>query len=112
MSLRWDFKRLGGTITCKQGEKEYTHNWYEGNALMIVLNEWKEGDSDMYSLNWFFADADHAKNCFGISKGHENIFDDCTFTALSINRKYCTQWKKICDLFSKVYPDCVITLNK
>ena len=39
MAIRWDFNHKGGTVTQEHGG---THNWYEGNGLMIVLNEWEE----------------------------------------------------------------------
>ena len=105
MALRWDFNHKGGTIKQERGG---IHNWYEGNGLMIALNEWKEGESELYSMYFFFADKDHAKNCLGLSKGHSNIFEDDPITEITISRSECYQWKVIIDLFTKAFPEITI----
>ena len=77
MALTWEWKNLSGTITEINYGKEHTFNFYEGNALMIVLNEYKdENGEDMYNLHWFFCDEAHAKNCLGLAKGHENMLEE------------------------------------
>ena len=49
MALTWEWKNLSGTITEINYGKEHTFNFYEGNALMIVLNEYKdENGEDVY----------------------------------------------------------------
>ena len=113
MALHWQFSEQAGTVTMKNGEQELSFNWYEGNALMIVLNEWEEKGERYWSMNWFFADEAHAKNCLGLSKGHENIFSDCNngITKLTIYRNHCRQWKKLVDLFTKAFPDIIITIR-
>lgn len=113
MALRWDFKAKSGTITTA---KDGTKNWYEGNALMIVLNEWKEEETDYYSLAWFFLDKDHAKNCFGLNpkEGYKsNMFteEDNPFTELVIYRKNCQRWKDLLSVVQKAFPDCRIILD-
>ena len=107
MALRWDFKEKAGTITEKNGD---VRNWYEGNALMIVLNEWEEKGSEFYSLYWSFFDKEHGKNCLGISKGHDNIFADQPIIELTINRRYCHYWKDIITMFTKAFPEIKIVL--
>lgn len=112
MALRWDFKAKAGTVTQINGEKEITLNWYEGNALMIVTNEWKEDNGEeMYSMAWFFIGDDHAKNCLGLSKGHENMFADSPITKLTIYRDHCRQWLNIVKYFTKAFPDIEITIK-
>lgn len=108
MALHWQWKEKAGTVCLSDGNR---FNWYEGNGLMIVLNEWTEKDETYWSMNWFFADKDHAKNCLGLSKGHENIFADNPFTEISIHRKYCRQWKTLCDLLTKAFPEISIVLT-
>ena len=47
MALTWEWKNLSGTITEINYGKEHTFNFYEGNALMIVLNEYKDENGDI-----------------------------------------------------------------
>ena len=112
MALCWNFKEKGGTITT---EKTGTKNWYEGNALMIVLNEWTEEGKDWHSLAWFFLDKEHAKNCLGLNpkQGYsENMFEaeDDSITELVIYRKNCRHWKDLMSVIMKVYPEAKIVL--
>lgn len=111
MSIRWDFNCPSGTVTMTDGQ---TFRWFTGNALMIVLNEWKENNEEYYSLNWFFADIDHAKNCLGISKGYENIFKSTGvgISEITISLEQCYEWKRFIPLLIKAFPDIVITLKK
>ena len=112
MALRWDFREKSGTVTMKNYGKPVTLNWYEGNAMMIVLNEWKEEDGEeRYSLSWFFCDEAHAKNCLGMSKGHENMFDESnTITKLTVYREHCRGWDKVVKLFAKAFPNIEIEI--
>ena len=113
MALQWDFREQSGTVTMSNYGKPVTLNWYEGNAMMIVLNEWKEDNGEeKYSLSWFFCDEYHAKNCLGLSKGHENMFDDSnTITKLTVYRDHCRGWDKVVKLFAKAFPDIEITIQ-
>lgn len=112
MAVQWQWKEPGGTVTIrKEDGSEITQNWYEGNCLMIVLNEWEEKGENYYSLAWFFADVPHAKNCLGIEKGKENIFDPDKIVMVTINRQFCHKWKELTDVLTKAYPEIVITLN-
>lgn len=109
MALRWDFNLKSGTVTEKIAGKEITFNWYEGNALMIVLDEFTDDKgTDRYNMRWFFIGDEHAKNCLGLSRGHENMFDAGAITSLTIYRDNCRQWKKIADYFTKAFPDITI----
>lgn len=85
MALNWNFATdYFGTLYIKEdyhnneGEKEYPHPIYSGNAFAIFTNEWEEEGTKMYSLYSFFTDEKHAKNCFGLTKEFKdsNIFGD------------------------------------
>lgn len=76
MALNWRWNEKIGTATIFNYDKEVEYNLYQGNAFLIMLYEYKEGDKDMYTLHNFFVDKEHAKNCFGLSKDYtENIFN-------------------------------------
>lgn len=112
MALRWDFKYKGGTVTQEHGG---THNWYEGNGLMIVLNEWEENGKEYYSMYWFFVDKDHMKNSLGMNKKQgytDNIFADDPITEIVISRENCYRWKDLVTILPKAFPDIKITLTK
>lgn len=112
MALVWDWKKLSGTITENNYGKDVTFNFYEGNAMMIVLNEYKdENGTDMYNLHWFFCDEAHAKNCLGLAKGKDNMFEPGQVKRLVIYRENCRQWEKIVWLFAKAFPDVEIVVR-
>ena len=110
MSLNWKWSRKSGTITEIIGGAEQTYSWYEGNALMIVLDEFTdEHGTERYSLHWFLCDEVHAKRCFGLVKGYEGM--SLKPTKLTIYRENCWQWEKIVKLFAKAFPDIEITVK-
>ena len=109
MAIRWQWAEKAGEITFTQHGNEFTCSWYEGNALMIVLDEHPD---DTYNLVWFFADFDHAKNCLGQGKDKETSFTDMSFTHLTIHRKFFRQdWGKLAKMWAKAYPDITITIE-
>lgn len=109
MALHWDFKEKAGTVTLKQNGKDITLNWYEGNATMIVLNEWTEDNGEeMWSMAWFFASDDHAKNCLGLARGETNMFGKDAITSLTVYRDHCRGWEKLVKMFAKAFPDIEI----
>ena len=110
MALQWSFSEKAGTVTEIRGEHSYTFNFYEGNALMIVTHEFVEDGEERYNLQWFFADELHAKNCLGLTKGHDNMFYDGTITSMTIYRAHSHNWKKIIDLFVQAFPQIRIEL--
>lgn len=113
MALTWEWKKLSGTITENNYGKDVTFNFYEGNALMIVMNEYKnEEGKEMYSLHWFFCDEAHAKNCLGLVKGKDNMFEPGQVKSLTIYRDNCRQWEKIVKLFTKAFPEIEITIRQ
>ena len=115
MALTWDWKEKSGTVTQVYGGKEYTSNFYEGNALMIVTNEFEENGEERYTVIWFFTGKDHAERCLGLQKCDDgtqtNMFErDGAVTRLVIYKEHCRKWQTIVDLFTKVFPEIVIEL--
>lgn len=75
MALNWHWKEDHiGKVYHKSLDtgKEWVNDLYTGNALMIEI--WQ--DDKQYCLHSFFCDEEHAKNCLGLNKGHENIFNE------------------------------------
>lgn len=89
---------------------ECSVNLYEGNALMIMVSEWTEEGSEKDKVWSFFADKEHAKNCLGLSKGHENIYADCPWKKLTLYRSKSRNWKVFIELAAKAFPDIEIHL--
>lgn len=109
MALQWNFDQVSGTIT--YGGK--TFRWFQGNARMIILNEFQENGKEMYNLDGFAFDDEHLKNMLGITKGHTNIYIDfgTPVTQLTVYRKYVTDWEKLIKIFIKAFPEIEITLK-
>ena len=116
MALTWDFKEKAGTVTQVYNGQEYTSNFYEGNALMIVTHEFVEDGQDLYTVAWFFCDKVHAERCLGLKKCDDvtqhNMFDsNGQITHLTIYREHCRQWALLVDLFTRAFPDAVIDVR-
>lgn len=105
MALQWQWdNRCGEAVFVDtQSGKETAVNIYEGNAFMIFLREWKEGEDNMYSMYSFFVDEDHAKSCLGLTKDNSNIFNDgfTRLRTLRLNKNRCRNINKIVKLFIK-----------
>ena len=112
MALQWDFREKAGTVTESVRGNSFTFPFYEGNALMIVTHEFvDESDGqEKYDMRWFFIGVDHAKNCLGLSKGHDNMFGSDGVTNLTIYRANCRQYLKLVELFTKAFPGVTVTL--
>ena len=108
MALHWQWEEKCGTVCMADGKR---FPWYEGNGLMIVLNEWDENGETYWSMNWFFADKEHAKNCLGLTKGYKNIFADNPITEVTIKPKYCRNWKALADMLLKAFPDITLAIG-
>lgn len=81
MALTWQWDDKCGEATFMEEVngimREHAVTLYNGNALLIMLNEWVDGGEKFYSLAGFFADKEHMRNCFGLNKkkGYtENIY--------------------------------------
>lgn len=75
MALQWKWKedRIGSMWKRGTNGKLFETELYDGNAMMIEI--FRIGDE--YYLHSFFCDKEHAKNCLGLTKGHDNIYSDC-----------------------------------
>ena len=116
MALQWDWNKKSGTVTQVYGGEEYTSNFYEGNALMIVTNEFEEDGVERYNVIWFFTGKDHAERCLGLQECDDgtksNMFErDGKVTRLVIYKEHCRQWQTLIDLFTKAIPEIVIELR-
>ncbi len=63
MALRWQWEECIGELEIKNQNKARIRV-YQGNALLIFLNEWQsdKGES-LWSMYNFFADKGHFDNC-------------------------------------------------
>ena len=63
MALRWQWNECIGELEIENQNKARI-KIYQGNALLIFLNEWKgENGEDLWSMYNFFADKGHFDNC-------------------------------------------------
>ena len=88
MALRWDWDDKMGTATHSAQSGTYEVNIYQGNALMIALNEWEEDGTAYHSLAGFAADENHFKNILGLSKDYDGCWDQMQITKIRLNTKY------------------------
>ena len=117
MSLNWNWSDKVGTLEAvvdvyegeKLVKKPHTFTLYQGNALLIVLDE-KEEEYTLYS---FFADEAHAKNMMGMNKKQgytDNIIARWGWKKIRINTRKYTKTEKLVGLLLKGLPDLTIEL--
>lgn len=106
MSLNWDFRKMAGCVILKQGG---SWNLYQGNAYLIMLREYVQDSQEVYELVSFWADAQHMKNCLGLARGTNNIYDDLLEGAVvHLNRAYCSHANQIAQALFKSVKDITI----
>lgn len=125
MALNWRWEDKIGEMIIKQyrnvgdesSAKEFTISLYEGNALLIMLNEFKnENGEDVWNMFSFFVDKTHAKKCLGLQKNGDgelvNIFDEVWQKCLKIriNKRKSHNWKDIITLFSQAFDNLTIEI--
>ena len=81
MALRWHWsEKIGYLMVTNHNKDSEVQNFkvdlYIGNAYLIMIYEWKEGDKDRYNLQGFFADKKHAQICLGIQKSSDGTKDN------------------------------------
>lgn len=100
MSLTWNFNQRAGVIFLPSGRML---TCYQGNAYLIILNE-TETD---YTLVSFWADAQHMKNCLGLSKGFSNCYtksyDDWTGSKWVLYKDNCKNTSKIAEALVRAF---------
>lgn len=94
--LTWTWSKKHGEMDIMWNDKKYTVNLYESNALLCAISEWKEDGEKMYNMYTFWCDKDHAKNCLGLTKGHNNLMTSVVEVRLNAASDYS---KPIGDLF-------------
>lgn len=107
MALEWNFKKKVGEAIIKQKDTTYTVNLYNGNAYLIFIYEYvdEKTGNNMYSLWTFWGDKVHAKNCLGITKGHDNIYEDefDKIIKFRFNKTKCRNVNEIIGLIVKAF---------
>lgn len=118
MALQWHWdKKIGeavfDNIYLSDPTKELTINLYEGNALLIMIHEYKdkETNKDMYDMFGFFVDKQHMNNCLGLTKGHDNIYaSHGRLKRISFNKVKSRNYKQIIPALIKAFDDIEIKI--
>lgn len=116
MSVNWNWDAKCGefvleqTIDAKDTKKDFTISIYNGNCMAVFLHEFVEDGNEKYTFFGFFADKDHAKNCLGLSKGSDNIYDNGwqTIKKVRLNKKKCRYFKDLLTLFAQAFDNIEI----
>lgn len=101
MAVNWNWKHKMGVITCynKTSNSKYKVNIYSANCLGALIYEFKSNGKDKYEFWGFWLDKKHLKNCLGLAKNY-----DCIYQDIIIKIKLNTFYKdciKIAEYFSK-----------
>ena len=113
MALYWDWKESVGDATFEvNNEKEVRITLYEGNALLIMLQEYQDDGEDMYNMFHFWLDKNHMKNCLGLTKGHDNAYDnDCIrLKKIRLNKTKSRNYKDIITALVKAFDNIEIEI--
>lgn len=127
MSLNWDFNTdKMGYILYKDGTRKPMYN---GNAFVIINNEWEENGERYYSLYNFYADETHAKRCLGLDSKYKDTYkkapsfadpiwrdvDGKTVTAIQVDKvvlySKARNAKELASMLIKAYNDITIELK-
>ena len=64
MALNWNWDNKIGELLIRQGDKDFSINVYQGNALAIFLHEFTNDEGkEAYTMYNFFCDKEHFRNC-------------------------------------------------
>lgn len=107
MAYNWNWDKKMGEIF----HDKWHYNLYEGNGVMIAIDEWKDENDgkDKYRVAWFLCDKTHMKDCLGLTKGHDDMFEG-NVDKLIIYKDRSQYWKDIVDAFTKAEPNIVIEI--
>ena len=121
MALHWRWEDKIGEMDIIQtwpGEedKKFTIHLYEGNAFLIMLNEWEKDGETMWSMFNFFADKNHAKSCLGLNKKDEDssnvlITPYNTVTKFRLSKKY-RYLKDLVPMLAQAFDNITIEIYK
>ena len=110
--LTWNWDNIVGTAEIKQGDKTFTFNLRNGNALLIAHYEYTTSDGkEMGDLQWFFCDEQHMKNMLGLNK-KQGFTDNCLkeITKLRLNKSKCRDLNKIVKAFTEAFDNITIEI--
>lgn len=96
MALNWQFSQRAGVIFLPSGQML---TCYQGNAYLIMLNETKTE----YTLVSFWADAEHMRNCLGLSRGYGNIYSDWSGAKWVLYKDKCKNASKIAEALVRAF---------
>lgn len=105
MALNWYWKNKCGKITFDGVQGKYSCNLYQGNALLIMVSEWKEEGRKMYAVNSFFVDEKHMKDCLA-----DDIFETSKPLKLKLNINRHSKWQVVVKAMLKKYPKMKVEL--
>lgn len=106
MALNWQWNDKMGTAKHVEG---YTLNLYKGNAFVIAIYEWQDGEKDLYNIHWFAVSEDHMKNMLGLNKGYDNCFKDFEIEEIRLDVNY-KETAKLVQMFAKAKLEIKIEL--
>lgn len=110
MSVNWSWKEKKGVMYFKQshptaGDFKFKVNIYGANCLGALIYDYKDEETkkDMYEFFGFWGNLEHLKNCLGLKKGYNNIYNDKGFqVVLKVKlNTYYKNYLKIAECFSK-----------
>lgn len=113
MAVTWNWSEKIGTIDIFNYDEVRTYQLYKGNCFLIMLWEYEEDGKDMWQMHGFFADKEHAKNCFGLSKGYdENIYNTKyeQIRKIRINKAKYRYTKDLVDMLIKAFDNISIEI--
>ena len=111
--LNWNWDKKVGTITIFNYDKEVKYSLYQGNAFLIMLYEYEEDGKELWTMHNFFVDKEHAKNCFGLTKGYDdNIFNRKLYQIrkIRINKAKYRYTKDLVDMLIKAFDNISIEI--
>jgi hypothetical protein len=113
MALNWDWNKKIGTIDIFNYDEVRTYQLYQGNAFLIMLWEYEEDGKEMWQMHNFFIDKEHAKNCLGITKDYNNIFDTERYKikAIRLNKGKYRYTKDLVDMLIKAFDEISIEIT-
>lgn len=109
MAVTWQWSEKLGSMNFTQKHNEevfnYTLNLYGSNCLAAIIYDFKDEETgkDMYQFNSFWNDAQHLKNCLGLTKGYNDLYgyEDNKLELIRLNTYYEKDALTIAKLFSK-----------
>lgn len=118
MALHWEWSNKCGEAVLVQPatskdeeDRTFSIGLYQGNALLIMLTEYRDNTWNMYS---FWADKEHMLSCLGLSKSDDstNIYEaswsKITKFRFNKNKISAKDLKLICESIIKAFKNITI----